>query len=46
MMMPSSVGSSLLAFGAILTSVSDTAGCIVAGAGLAWEFFLLIQAGL
>lgn len=43
--MPSSVGSSLLAFGAILTTVSDVVGCVVAGLGLAWEGFLFVRAG-
>lgn len=44
--MPSSVGSSLLAFGAVLTSVSDNAGCVVAGLGVLWEAFLFYKAGL
>jgi hypothetical protein len=35
-----------LAFGAVLTSVSDVAGSVVASLGLAWEAFLFYQAGL
>lgn len=43
--MPSSVGSALLAFGAILTAVSGPAGVIVAFLGLLWEGFLFFRAG-
>ncbi len=43
--MPTGVGASLLAFGAILTSISDVAGVCVAFAGVAWEAFLLWRAG-
>lgn len=43
--MPSSVGSALLAFGAILTTVSDVAGCIVAGFGAAFELAVFYRAG-
>jgi hypothetical protein len=44
--MPSSVASALLAFGAVLTSVSAEAGSAVAGAGILWEAFLFYRAGL
>lgn len=40
-----SVGSSLLAFGAILTSVSAVAGSVVAALGVAWEGFIFFRAG-
>lgn len=43
--MPSSVGGSLLAFGAVLTAVSAEAGAVVAGLGFAWEAFLFYTAG-
>jgi hypothetical protein len=38
-------GPSLMAFGAILTAVSDVAGVIVAGLGFAWEMGLFYLAG-
>lgn len=41
----SSVGSSLLAFGAVLTSISALAGSLVAALGAAWETFLFVHAG-
>jgi hypothetical protein len=44
--MPSSGSTSLLALGAILTSVSATAGCIVGGLGVIWEGFVFFRSGL
>lgn len=43
--MPSSMGSALLAFGAIATAVSGPVGVGVAGLGLLWETFLFYKAG-
>jgi hypothetical protein len=43
--MPTSVGVSLIAFGAVLTSVSDWAGSAVALVGVAWEGFVFLRAG-
>lgn len=43
--MPSSVGSALLALGAILTTVSAISGCAVAAAAVLWEVFLFYMAG-
>jgi len=43
--MPSSVGSSLLAFGAILTAVSGWVGAAVAATGVAWESWVFFRAG-
>lgn len=43
--MPSSVGSSLFALGAILTAVSGPGGVAVAFLGLLWECFLFFRAG-
>lgn len=40
-----SVGSALLAFGAILTSVSAMAGTGVAACGAAWEGYVFFRAG-
>ncbi len=44
--MPSSVCSSLLAFGAVLTAVSAPAGAIVAGIGVIYECTLFVMAGM
>lgn len=43
--MPSSVGGSLLIFGAVTTSVSAVAGTIIAAAGVAWEAAIFYIAG-
>ena len=43
--MPSSPGTSLLVLGAILSTVSDVAGCGIAMLGFAWEAFLFYKAG-
>lgn len=39
------LGGSLIALGAVLTTVSDVAGCVVASIGVAWEGFLFWRAG-
>lgn len=44
--MPSSVGSALLIFGAVLTALTAVGGVIAAGAGVLWELFLFVRAGL
>ncbi len=44
--MPSSVCSSLLAFGAVLTAVSAPAGAVIAGIGVIYEGALFIMAGM
>ena len=44
--MPSSLTTTLLVLGAVLTTVSATAGCIVAGLGFLWELFLFVRIGL
>jgi hypothetical protein len=44
--MPSSVASALIAFGAVLTTVSDVAGAVVAGLGALVELALFMQAGM
>ena len=44
--MPSSVSSSLLVFGAVLTSVSAEWGSIVAGVGVLVELTFFVRAGL
>lgn len=43
--MPSSVGTSLFAFAAILTAMSPPAAIAVAGLALAWECLLFYHAG-
>lgn len=43
--MPSPITITLLAYGAVLTALSATAGAIVAGVGLAFEIALGILAG-
>lgn len=43
--MPSGGATTLIAFGAILTSVSATAGTIVAGVGVLWEGYLFYRLG-
>jgi len=43
--MPSSVGSSVLVFAAILTALSPVAAVIVAGVAVLWECFLFYRAG-
>lgn len=42
--MPSSFATALLAFGAVLTSVSAVAGGIVAGLGVVWELVVTVLA--
>lgn len=42
--MPSSGSIALIAFGAVLTSVSGTAGSIVAGVGVVWEALMVYGA--
>jgi hypothetical protein len=44
--MPSSLTTTLLVLGAVLTSVSALAGCIVAGLGFLWEAFLFARLGV
>lgn len=44
--MPSSAASALIAFGAVLTSVSGVAGAIVAGLGVLVELVLFVAAGM
>lgn len=44
-MFPSSVSGALIAFGAILTTVSDVAGVVVAGLGLLLELVVFMFAG-
>jgi hypothetical protein len=41
----SSVSAALIAFGAVLTSVSAAAGSVVAGLGALFELFLFVSAG-
>ena len=43
--MPSSITVSLISLGAVLTSVSDIAGVVVAALGVVWEIFLSLLAG-
>lgn len=43
--MPSGGATALIGFGAVLTSVSATAGAIVAGIGVAWEAYLFYRLG-
>lgn len=43
--MPSSGSVALIGFGAVLTSVSATAGSIVAGLGLLWEGYIFYRTG-
>lgn len=38
-------GLSLIGFGAVMTTVSDAVGAVIAGLGVAWEGFLLWRAG-
>jgi hypothetical protein len=44
--MPSPGSTSLIAFGAVLTAVSATAGAIVAGLGVLFEGYVFVRAGL
>lgn len=46
MKLPSSVGTSFLAFGAVLTALSPLAGALVAFLAVCWEVFLFVKAGL
>ncbi len=39
------LGTALIAAGAVTTTVSDVAGVVLAGIGLAWETFLFWRAG-
>lgn len=43
--MPTGLTTTLIAFGAVLTSVDATAGAIVAGIGAAWQVVILAFAG-
>lgn len=43
--MPSGGATALIGFGAVLTSVSATAGSIVAGVGILWETYLFYKLG-
>jgi hypothetical protein len=43
--MPSGGATALIGFGAVLTSVSATAGSIVAGIGILWEGYLFYRLG-
>lgn len=43
--MPSSVGSAVLVFAAVLTALSPVAAAIVAALAVAWEAFLFYRAG-
>jgi hypothetical protein len=43
--MLSSGSLALIGFGAVLTSVSATAGSIVAGLGVLWEAFIFYRSG-
>ena len=43
--MPSSVATTLIGFGAVLTAVSATAGAVAAGVGVAFEAFVFYRAG-
>jgi hypothetical protein len=43
--MPSPVATTLIGFGAVLTSVSSVAGSAVAGLGLMLQGFLFLKAG-
>lgn len=40
--MPSTLTTSAIGFGAVLTSVSATAGAVVAGVGALFELFLVV----
>jgi hypothetical protein len=44
--MPSSVGTSLLVLGAVVTTVSGVGGVVVATLGLLWELGLFVWAGI
>jgi hypothetical protein len=43
--MPTSLGLSVIGFGAVLTSVSAAAGSVVAGLGCLWECFVFYSVG-